>query len=278
MSAARIKTAMIGFYVLLFFAWLFGPLVIMSASAFNATDFPTVTPWRGFTTEWFAELFSNRDIREGATTSLLIGIGVVLVSVPIGLAAAVLMTKLSSRARSVYYAVVVSPVLMPGVIIGVSTKVFWDRLGTATGASYSSFFFDGYFLTVMGQASFISAYCMLIFLARLQRFDRAQEEAALDLGASHVQVFLKILVPFLRPAIFSAAVLAFLTSFENYNTTVFTILPEKTLTTVLASKVRLGTDPSISALAFLIIAITILGAVAYEMKARAEARRAGAAG
>ncbi len=277
MTADRIRGLMMGFYVLLFFAWLFGPLIIMSASAFNTATPPTVTPWQGFTFDWFGKLFANRDIREGVGTSLLIGLGVVLVAVPIGLAAAVLMTKLRARARSVYYAIVVSPVLMPGVIIGVSTKVFWDRLGTAVGASYKSFFYDGIFLSVVGQSCFISAYCMLIFLARLQRFDRAQEEAALDLGASHVQVFFKVLLPFLRPAVLSAAVLAFLTSFENYNTTVFTILPEKTLTTVLASKVRLGTDPSISALAFLIIAITVVGAVAYEIRARSEARRLGTA-
>ncbi|MEX2520150.1 MAG: ABC transporter permease [Paracoccaceae bacterium] len=276
MSADSVRKAMMGFYVLLFFAWLFGPLLIMSASSFNAASFPTVTPWEGFTLKWFTSLFGNRDIRDGVLTSLTIGAGVVVVAVPIGLAAAVLMTKLRSRTRSIYYAVVVSPVLMPGVIIGVSTKVFWDRLGVALDAPYSSFFYDGLFLTVMGQASFISAYCMLIFLARLQRFDRAQEEAALDLGASHMQVFFKVLIPFLRPAILSAAVLAFLTSFENYNTTVFTILPEKTLTTVLASKVRLGTDPSISALAFLIIAVTIFGAILYEIRARSEARRLGA--
>src|SRR3546814_7544312 len=73
----------------------------------------------------------------------------------------------------------------------------------------------------------------------LQRFDRTQEEAALDLGATHTQVFWKVLIPFLRPAIFSAMGLAFLTSFENYNTTVFTIQAESTLTTVLAGKVRI---------------------------------------
>src|SRR3546814_14405432 len=94
------------------------------------------------------------------------------------------------------------------------------------GASYDSIFYSGFFLTILGQATFISAYCMLVFLARLQRFDRTQEEAALDLGASHVQVFWKVLVPFLRPAILSSAVLAFLSSFENYNTTLFTIPSE----------------------------------------------------
>ncbi len=90
---------------------------------------------------------------------------------------------------------------------------------------------------------------MLIFISRLQRFDSVREEAALDLGATHVQTFRKILLPFLKPAIGSACVLGFLASFENYNTTIFTIASKSTLTTVLASKVRYGFNPSISALA-----------------------------
>ena len=168
-------------------------------------------------------------------------------------------------------------VLMPGVILGISTLVFWDRLGVWVEADYESVFYSGIFLTVIGQSTFISAYCMLVFLARLQRFDRTQEEAALDLGATHVQVFWKILIPFLRPAIGSAAVLAFLTSFENYNTTLFTIQAESTLTTVLAGKVRLGTDPSLSALAVIIIMVTLVGALAHEIYRRREMAKEAAA-
>jgi spermidine/putrescine transport system permease protein len=127
---------------------------------------------------------------------------------------------------------------------------------------------------VLGQSTFISAYCMLIFLSRLQRFDRAQEEAALDLGASYPQVFFHVLLPFLAPAVFSAAVLAFLSSFENYNTTTFAILADKTLTTALAGRIRQGTTPAISALAVLIIAVTLVGALAYEVLRRREQRAA----
>jgi len=112
-----------------------------------------------------------------------------------------------------------------------------------------------------------------MFLSRLQRYDRVQEEAALDLGASRTQVFFDILLPFLRPAIISAAVIAFLTSFENYNTTTFAILANKTLTTVLAGRVRQGLTPAISALATIIIVITVVGAILYEAVKRREIRR-----
>jgi len=181
-----------------------------------------------------------------------------------------MLTQLRRTVRSIYYTVVISPILVPGVVLGISTLIFWDRLGTMFGADYDTAFYNGIFLTVIGQATFISAYTMLVFISRLQRFDPALEEAALDLGATHVQAFRKILLPFLRPAMGSAAVLAFLASFENYNTTVFTIVSESTLTTVLASKVRYGIDPSISSLAVIIVAVTLIGAVAYEILRRRE--------
>ena len=137
--------------------------------------------------------------------------------------------------------------------------------------------FNGMFLTTLGQSTFISAYCMLIFLSRLQRYDRVQEEAALDLGASRTQVFFHILLPFLRPAIFSASVIAFLSSFENYNTTTFAILADKTLTTVLAGRVRQGVTPAISALAVVIVGITVICALIYEFVRRRDEKREAAA-
>jgi spermidine/putrescine transport system permease protein len=161
-------------------------------------------------------------------------------------------------------------VLTPGVILGISTVIFWRDVTDWTGATS---LYDGIFLATLGQSTFISAYCMLIFLSRLQRFDRTQEEAAMDLGATRTQVFFQILIPFLKPAILSAAVLAFLSSFENYNTTTFAILADKTLTTALAGRVRQGTTPAISALAVLIIGVTLLGALVYEILRRREQRR-----
>jgi spermidine/putrescine transport system permease protein len=246
---------------------------MMSMAAFNNVEFPQVVPWAGFTLRWFPALFEDALMIEGFVNSIWIGIGVMALSVPIGLAAAIVMTQVHKRLQTFYYTIVVSPVLMPGVILGISTLVFWDRLGTFMDADYESFYYSGMFLTIVGQSTFISAYTMLIFLARLQRFDRTQEEAALDLGATHVQVFWKVLIPFLRPAIFSAMGLAFLTSFENYNTTVFTIQAESTLTTVLAGKVRMGTQPDLAALAVLIIGVTLIGAVTIEIAQRREQRR-----
>jgi len=257
-------------FVLVFFAYLFGPLIVMGMSAFNTSEFPRVSPWDCFTVEWFDVLTKDTDLMTGLRNSITIAIGVVIVAIPLGLAGALMLTQVSSRLRPWYYTIVISPILIPGVVLGISTLVFWDRMGRMFNAGYESFFYDGIFLTIVGQSTFVAAYAMLIFISRLQRFDSVQEEAALDLGATHVQTFRRILLPFLKPAIGSACVLGFLASFENYNTTIFTIVSKSTLTTVLASKVRYGINPSISALAVIIIALTLIGAIYFEILKRRE--------
>lgn len=261
-------------FVVLFFVYLFGPLIVMGISAFNTSTFPRMSPWDCFSTEWFDVLIQDTRLMEGLRNSVFIGFGVVLLAVPIGLAGALVLMQAKPRIRPWYYTITIAPILVPGVVLGISTLLFWDRFGLLFGASETSIFYDGIFLTVIGQSTFISAYAMLIFIARLQRFDPVLEEAALDLGATHVQTFRKVLLPFLKPAIGSAAVLAFLASFENYNTTIFTIVSSSTLTTVLASKVRYGIDPSISALAVSIVFLTLVGAVLYEISQRREMRKA----
>ena len=286
MKSQHFLNILLGVYIFIFFTYLFGPLIIMSITSFNSLEFPSITPWECFSWRWFNEgkiaydgqhlagLASDWRLHDGLIKSLIIGLGVVLLSVPIGMAAAIVLTQVHSILRTIFYSVSIMPVLFPGVIIGISTVVLWDRIATIGGEGFiADLGRNGIFLTILGQTCFISTYCFLIFVARLQRFDQTQEEAALDLGASQTQVFFKILIPYLMPAIASSAVIAFLASFENYNTTVFSILSEQTLTTVIASKVRLGISPAISALALVIIAITLIAAIIYEVLRRREDKK-----
>ena len=286
MKSGHLMNALLGIYIFIFFTYLFGPLLIMSVTAFNSAEFPSITPWECFSWRWFNEgkiaydgqklagLATDWRLHDGFISSLIIGIGVVILSVPIGLAASIVLTQVHSRLRTIFYSISIMPVLFPGVIIGISTVVLWDRIATIGGEGFiSDLGRNGIFLTILGQTCFISTYCFLILVARLQRFDQTQEEAALDLGATQTQVFFKILIPYLMPAIASSAVIAFLASFENYNTTVFSILSDQTLTTVIASKVRLGISPAISALALVIILLTLILAIAYEVIRRREDKK-----
>ncbi len=286
MKSSHTMNFLMGVYILVFFTYLFGPLIIMSFTAFNSAEFPAITPWECFSFRWFNEgkiaydgqhlagLLTDWRLHDGLISSLIIGAGVVCLSVPIGMAAAIVLTQVKSQLRDIYYSISIMPVLFPGVIIGISTVVLWDRIaGLGGGGFISDVGRNGIFLTILAQTCFISTYCFLIFVARLQRFDQTQEEAALDLGATQTQVFFKILIPYLAPAIASAAVIAFLASFENYNTTVFSILSDQTLTTVIASKVRLGISPALSALALTIIALTVIAAVTYEILRRRQEKK-----
>jgi spermidine/putrescine transport system permease protein len=270
MRAETLTKFFIAVYLTAFFAYLFLPLVFMVAAAFNDSRFPTMLPWQGFTTKWFhgfdargsaIGLFQDQRMGRAIWSSVVIGLGVVALSVPIGLAGALFITHLRTRARSLVYGVMVSPILTPGVILGISTLVFWNSwLGVG----------GGLFLAVVAQSTFIAAYCMLLFMARLERFDRTLEEAALDLGASHQRVVFRILLPFLRPALLSAAMIAFLQSFENYNTTLFVIGTQDTMTINIATRVRLGLTPAINAIGVILIGLTVLGAIAWEILRRRE--------
>jgi len=254
----RILTAA---YIALFFAYLFGPLIVMVISAFNSRPYPAITPWECLTFEWFGQLANDKALLTGLKNSLIIGFGVVCASIPIGLAAALTLTQVSPRLRGALYAIFIAPILMPGVVIGLSTLLLWSAVTEAIGGAA---LYNGIVMTIFGQVTFISAYAMLVFLARLQRFDHSLTEAALDLGATPAQAFRKILLPFLKPAILSAVVLTFLASLENFNTTYLSILADSTFTTVLASKARYGIDPSISAVAVIIIGITLMAAIIVE--------------
>lgn len=277
MSSKTLIRIALGAYLIIFFSYLLGPLVVMSLTAFNSASFPSVSPWACFSYEWFSVLFEDKHIRSGIYYSIIIGLGTVVLSVSMGLAASIVLTQVWPKLRSTFYTMIIAPILIPGVVLGISTLVFWDRAGKFLGATEGSFlnalFHNGLFLTILGQSSFIASYAMLVFVARLQRFDPGLTEAALDLGATHTQAFRKIMLPFMRPAIASASVLAFLASFENYNTTTFTIVDYKTLTTVLAQKVRLGINPSISSLAFIIITLTVFLALGFEAYNRNQARK-----
>ncbi len=254
-------------YLVIFFGYLLGPLVVMGITAFNSAGFPSITPWQCFTYEWFSELFQDERILNGIKNSFIVGFGTVILSVAIGLAASLVLTQVWPRFRGTFYTVIIAPILIPGVVLGISTLVFWRRVSDVFGEG-AGFLNNGLFLTIIGQSTFIASYCMLVFVARLQRFDTGLTEAALDLGATHTQAFRKIMLPFMRPAIASAAVLAFLASFENYNTTTFTFGSYPTLTIELSQMVRYGINPSISALAVIIVAITVFGALAVEVYRR----------
>ena len=250
------SNAILAGYLGLFFLFMFAPLLIMVAAAFNAYPTPSVTEWRGFTLKWFAALPRDARMIEGLGHSLLIAAGVLAISIPLGLSGALVLSRLSSRATGALYATLVSPMLTPGIILGITTMIFWrDMFGVEAGLMTAT----------IAQASFISSYCLLMFMARLSRQDRTLEEAAADLGASPFFTFRRITLPFLMPTIVTAALISLLQSIENYNTTFFAIGPSWTLVTEIGSRMRFGLSPIINAVGVIFIVITIAAAASWAL-------------
>ncbi|MEX2650746.1 MAG: ABC transporter permease [Alphaproteobacteria bacterium] len=251
-------------YLLVFFGYMLFPMAYMMLLAFNESRIPTHRDFT-FTLDWFGAAWQDKRMWGGLENSVYIAFLVVAISVPLGLGGAMMLVRLQIRAKSLVYAVLVSPILAPGIVLGISAFIFWSQqLG----------FRASWWTAALAQSSFISAYCMLIFMARLQRFDTTLEEAGLDLGATPRQVFWRITVPYMRPAFLSAGALAFLQSFENYTTTYFSIGAENTFTIFIANKVRQGVTPAVNAVAVVIIALTILVAVVFEVRRRRRAKHA----
>lgn len=263
MTSQRLLYWSIRFYLVVFFIYLFTPLVIMSVATFNDSRFPTVWPWQDTTWRWFVELANDGAMWQALLNSFIVGFGVLVLAVPIGVSAGLFLSTYEGKGKNFYYSLMLSPLLTPGVIIGISTLIFWRNLGISGGIG----------LTVVAQTTFIAAYVMLMVLARLQRFDRTLERAAYSLGATHSQVVRRVLLPYLKPAILTAAVIAFLQSFENYNTTLFVRGFDTTLTVYIATKVRTGLTPAVNALGLIMILVTVLLAIGYEVLRRREEKK-----
>jgi spermidine/putrescine transport system permease protein len=258
-------------YMVLFIIYLLAPLVVMSGAAFNDSKLPSIVPWKGFTTMWFSEMIADQRMMVAFANTLWVAAAVALISVVVGTASAILINSISGKVRTALYGLMISTILIPGVVIGISTMILWTKMGNALGTEF--FLFNpGLHLSVLGQVSYIAAMVMLLVLARLQSFDAGLEEAALDLGASHSQVMRRILLPHLYPAIGAGAAVAFFQSIENFNVTQFTRGGADTLTVYVFSKVRSGITPTINALAFLLILVTLVLAVIYEVNRRRRAR------
>ena len=190
MTSSRILSV----YTWAFLAFMFAPLILMMLSSVNNASPPSVTNWGGLTSKWYAFFWMpEEDLRADQVlrlldrdrfvscfgNSLTISAVVVPLSLLLGLAGAVLLTRWRSRANGLLWWVLLSPMLAPGVILGLSALVFWGRLGVNAGL----------FTIMMAQVTFIAGYPLLILMARLQRQPVELEEAALDLGASPFRVF-----------------------------------------------------------------------------------------
>ena len=258
----RVATAL---YVGAFLLFLFLPLVTVAVFAFNDAPYPA-PPWRGFTLDWFlgresagrVGLFRDTELLGSIWTSTVVALWVTGLSIAVGTANAFLMERARFPGKGALSMLMLTPLVIPGVILGISILAFASRiadlLSDLLGIEAESLR-PGLPLVVLGQFSYIAAIATLTISARLKRFDRTLEDAALNLGASHAAVLWTITLPYLRPALIGTAAIAFLMSFENFNTTLMLVGADSPLTIMMYGRMREGATPVLNAVSlFLMLA------------------------
>ncbi|MEL6996374.1 MAG: ABC transporter permease [Pseudomonadota bacterium] len=265
MAQKRNPAFMIGYrlYVLFFFIFLAAPLVAAGTFAFNDSLFPAL-PWQGFTLDWFFNdtepklgMFHDRRLLRGLYYSFVIATMVSLLSVFVGTCNAFLFVRVNFRYKNFFYIMMVVPLVIPGVILGISILVLASTVANGVEETFNyeiELLRPGILLVVLGQFSFITTIASLVITARLRKFDETMEEAAFNLGASRARVLRTVTLPFLWPAMFAAGIVAFLVSFENFNTTLFLVGSEAPLTiTVFDRMVKVGSTPVLNAVSFFLM-------------------------
>ncbi len=256
-------------YVAAFLAFLFLPLVIVSVFAFNDAPYPA-PPWHGFTLDWFlgsdaagrVGLFQDGELLRSIWTSCVVAAWVTLLSVLVGLANALLIERCDFRGKQALSVMMMVPLVIPGVILGISILSFASRIAQFADDHFGldlGFLRPGLPLVVLGQFSYIATIATLTLRARLSRFDRTLEDAALNLGATTAAAFRTILLPYLRPALIGTAAISFLMSFADFNTTLMLVGGKSPLTVLMYGRMHEGATPVLNAVSlFLMIASALL--------------------
>ncbi len=193
----------------------------------------------------------------GLYYSFVIASFVSLLSVCVGTCNAFLFVRCKFLAKDFFYIMMVLPLVIPGVILGISILLLASNIANGAEEALSldlDFLRPGIILVVLGQFSFITTITSLVIIARLKKFDESMEEAAFNLGASRVRVLRTITLPFLFPAMAAAGIVAFLVSFENFNTTLFLVGSEAPLTITMYDRmVKVGSTPVLNAVSFFLM-------------------------
>jgi len=268
-------------YLIAFLAFLFLPLAVVAVFAFNDAPYPA-PPWRGFTLDWFlgnsalgrTGLFADGELLGSIWTSCVVALCVTSLSALVGTTNAFLIERARFRGKQVLSLLMLAPLVIPGVILGISILAFASRIAELADDAFGlelDFLRPGLPLVVLGQFSYIATIATLTISARLRRFDRTLEEAALNLGASRPAVFRTIVLPYLRPALLGSAAISFLMSFADFNTTLMLVGADTPLTVMMYGRMREGATPVLNAVSlFLMLASAVLALTLLRRSPRAK--------
>ncbi|PNF98854.1 ABC transporter permease [Stutzerimonas kunmingensis] len=247
--------------VLLF---LIVPVLVIVPLSFNSGSF-LVYPLQGFSMRWYEALFSSADWMRSLKNSMLIAPAATFLAVVLGTLAAVGLTRAEFRGKALLMTILISPMVVPVVIIGVASYLFFAPLGM--GNSYLSL--------ILVHAVLGVPFVIITVSATLQGFNYNLVRAAASLGASPLTAFFRVALPLIAPGVISGALFAFATSFDEVVVTLFLAGPEQiTLPRQMFSGIRENLSPTIAAAATLLIGFSIALLLTLEwLRGRAEKLR-----
>lgn len=252
------------------FAFFYIPILSMIVYSFNASRLASV--WGGFSTKWYQSLFSNKQVIDALILSLEIALVSATLATILGTLAGIALARFTKfRGRLLFSGLVTAPLIMPEVITGISSLMFFILMAQWVGWPGQR----GFTTITLAHITFSMVFVTTIVQARMMQSDSSIEEAAMDLGSRPWQVLRDVTIPVISPAILSGWLLAFTISLDDVVITSFTTGPgSTTLPLLIWSKVKLGVTPDINALATLMVATVAIGvAIAGVYMSRAEARR-----
>ena len=249
---------MLGLYALLVFAFLYLPIAILILYSFNQSGVGGFPP-RHFTLSWYQQLFADGAIWDSALNSLIVAIVAVVFSLTFGLLAALALDRADFPGKSIFRRLVLLPLILPGIITGLSLLMFAVFAGMQLSL-----------LTVfLGHGTALISVATTELFAGLQKMDRSQEEASLDLGATPWQTFWRITIPNLRLSLVAAGLLIFTLSMDEIAVTFFLIGRDNTLPLEIFARLRRGITPEINAVSTLIFAVSVvLIVIWYQIRTR----------
>jgi putrescine transport system permease protein len=244
-------------WLVVVFAFLYAPIISVVIYSFNASKLVTV--WAGWSFKWYGELAKDRQIIDAAILSLEVAaISSTLATILGTIAGYVLVRFPKFLGRTAFSGMVNAPLVMPEVITGLSMLLLFISMRNFIGWPQG----NGLVTVIIAHTTFTLSYIAVVMRSRFLVLDLSLEEAAQDLGARPLKVFFVITLPIVAPAIVSGWLLGFTISLDDLVITAFTNGPgTTTLPQVVFSKVRLGLDPKINALATIIIAAVSVGVI-----------------
>jgi spermidine/putrescine transport system permease protein len=244
--AIRIGNVVLTVYSLLFYLFIYGPILILIVYSFNASRFPT--RWAGFSLEWYQKLFQNRAMGQALRNSLIVSFGSTAISTVIGTMVSVAIERYRFRGKTPLDAMLFLPIIIPDIAMAIMLVAFFGLIHMQLG-----------FVTIIiSHVAFNISFVAIVVRARMASIDPTLEEAANDLYANEWQAFWRITFPLLLPGILGGALLAFTLSLDDYVITFFTSGPgSTTLPLRIYGMVKTGITPEVNAISTLMLVASL---------------------